>query len=212
MYQDSASCAAMVADTGSALVPSQLYSEGPELGGGFQCMMTNTTPLSSYYAVGPSIALPPATRAVTQVPGRLLQNVDDVFDGATVRADVAYDAALDADCAPQTAGDGVTRCLPATDLDITGLTYYTDAACSAAIAVISVGIEGCNQAVAGYARATATGGGTDIYPFTPSSYAGPLYTFEGSACAAVGPGGTNYAVGARIDPATLVSATTVVDP
>lgn len=124
-----------------------------------------------------------------------------------------YDTQIGAPCAYGVASDGKTRCLPTADAP-PGLLQFTDAACTQAFVSVTQNlcqvpafIQTAKGAVCGGARVFKVGA-------TIAPPPAPVYQITQNGCtqSAAGQPGTNYDLGAEIDPATMAEASVEQDP
>jgi len=162
-------------------------------------------PAGRMFALGPAIALPAIGRALEAAPGHRLRRV--VLDlgagdaaGTELRMldDRLFDTTLGADCQPRTLR-GLIRCVPVT---VTTATVVFAAGCTSPVLVAEVPQHACDPPA--YATANRPFQIRPVGDLAP----GPLFRLDGATCTpyAGAPGNELRALGAPIDPTTLIGA------
>jgi hypothetical protein len=169
----------------------------------------------TYLSVGTE-ELPSALALIPSVPTGTTRIQPYVFtpaavDGHPVRM-VGYqykDSMLGIDCYFDVAGDGKTRCLPATYADGA---YFNDAACTQPIATFPSD-NPCNGPFPAYASVPDTNcpPRTKIFAIGAKVTPAAVYGLNGATCVTRGVSGEFHALGAEVVPSTFASATLVTE-
>ena len=144
-------------------------------------------------------------REYARVGGRL-ERGDLVGEGVRLHRSRWRDTTLDIPCGFSTAGDGVERCLPATDPSdgaaIAAGTRYTDPDCSVGILVAWYRPD-CKDTRPAYVREQV--GETAVIHQAGDEHPGPFYVDDGTGCVAAAADEVHLSVGPVVDPATFAS-------
>jgi hypothetical protein len=194
-----------------AITPSQLWVEIPGSG---TCAQSAPAPGWIVEDLGPPIE--PATLSRTPVPGggSRIQLIEDANGAASATEYYLFDAQLGVECAPTTARDGVTRCLPRTTSAIAP-NLFSDAGCTQPLRLAGYGPQPCAAPlpplyIAEYTAATCA---TRIHIYQPGAkYTGPIYAGSPTQCNTLSSTADQFLVGSEIEPATFAAVTQQIDP
>lgn len=138
---------------------------------------------------------------------RLKYRVGD--DGSAV-LDGVYDSDLKADCVFRVASDGVTRCVPVAVLPVA---YYTDTACTVAIAPAASDCAAPAFAALDVPAAACAPGFVRLFTVGDKHTAVTLFAKAGATCAetSVPKGYDFYLVGKEVEPKVFVGSTVAIE-
>jgi hypothetical protein len=215
-YYDNNACPGQSAhyySTGSAVAGTPLYYKN-----GNTCVATTAAPNTTYYQVGPELALTTLGLETDNVASHRLQVMHyKTAEGVRVRRYPLFDTANGTQCYPSTLPDKSIRCLPAGSYTST---YYTSSTCTQPIDVIEVSTGPASCAIPTppkYAsKYIPPAAGTCSYSYelhtVTTPYTGPLYTNYGT-CQPYTPTNVRvYNIGAALPLTDFMSATSLTDP
>jgi hypothetical protein len=190
--------------------PSKIWVEIPGSG---TCAQSAPAPGWIIEDLGAPITRAPVTQTNVSAGGTRIQLIQDASGAATSAEYDVFDSRLGFECYPESAADGVVRCLPRKLSFLTNA--FSDAGCTQPLALAPYGPNPCTTPLPPLLVGNYTSSGcmSQLHIYQPGpKYTGPIYSGSPGSCSTVTASQDEYRVGSEIDPTTFAAVTEQIEP